>query len=144
MDSKQCFKCGEVKLLSDFYKHPMMADGRVNKCKACNKKDVIENRLKNLEYYRQYDRDRGNRQTDEYRKSWGANNPLKKSASNMVTNAVRDGRLSKPCNCEKCGSVPSKLHGHHDDYAFPLTVRWLCPGCHSQWHRKNGEGANAH
>jgi hypothetical protein len=143
MDRKTCFKCGEVKSLSAFYKHPQMADGRVNKCKGCNKKDVRENRKDNIDYYRAYDRDRGNRQSREYRDAWEKNNPIKKAASTMVGNAVRDGKIAKPGLCECCGSEPKRLHGHHDDYAFPLTVRWMCPGCHSQWHKLNGEGSNA-
>lgn len=43
MKTKKCFKCGHEKPLEDFYAHAQMADGRVNKCKSCNKKDVKDN-----------------------------------------------------------------------------------------------------
>lgn len=40
---KKCFKCKKVKPLDQFYKHAQMADGHVNKCIDCNKKDVKDN-----------------------------------------------------------------------------------------------------
>jgi len=40
---KKCFKCGEVKDLSEYYKHKGMTDGILNKCKKCTKKDVSDN-----------------------------------------------------------------------------------------------------
>jgi hypothetical protein len=42
---KKCFKCEKVKQIELFYKHPEMPDGRVNKCKECNKIDVRNNYL---------------------------------------------------------------------------------------------------
>jgi len=36
---KTCFKCGDLKPISDYYKHKGMSDGHLNKCKLCTRKD---------------------------------------------------------------------------------------------------------
>jgi hypothetical protein len=41
-----------------------------------------------------------------------------------------------PEKCSECGTK-ARLDGHHDDYAKPLSVRWLCRGCHQRWHAEN-------
>lgn len=138
---KKCFKCGEVKDLSQFYKNKMMKDGHLNKCKSCARVDVQENRKKRIEYYREYDRKRGNRQTKDYLDEYREKFPNKYKAHTMVNNAIRSGLLFRE-KCSECGS-DQKTHAHHDDYLKPLNIRWLCPACHKEWHQKNGEGANA-
>lgn len=55
---KTCFKCLCQKPLTDFYKHARMADGHINKCKECTKNDVTQHRNKNIDRFREYDRNR--------------------------------------------------------------------------------------
>jgi len=69
-----------------------------------------------------------------------AKNPTKARAAELVTNAIRNGTLSR-LPCEICGAT-ERVHGHHDDYSKPLDVRWLCSTHHRQWHVENGEGLN--
>ncbi len=141
MCEKKCFKCGEVKPLTEFYKHPMMADGHVNKCKECNKKDCRESRSKRIEHYREYDRRRGNRNTQEDINEYWRKYPKKTKARALVARNIKKGNLFR-MPCDVCGST-EHIHAHHDDYDKPLNVRWLCAAHHHQWHAKNGEGANA-
>lgn len=60
---------------------------------------------------------------------------LKRQASLMVRQAVAAGTLTRG-PCEVCGTT-ERIHGHHDDYSKPLSVRWLCSSHHSKWHHKN-------
>lgn len=139
---KKCRGCNEEKEIESFYKNKKMPDGYFNKCKACTISAAIENRNKNIERYREYDRKRGNRQPHGYSREYRRLYPKKYKAHNMVNNAIRDGRLKKEESCTRCDFVGA-VHAHHDDYAFPLSVRWLCAACHKQWHTINGEGKNA-
>jgi hypothetical protein len=131
---KPCFKCGVVKPLDDFYRHPAMADGRLGKCKECTKADVRAARAARLEYYRAYDRERASlpkRRANVARvvKSWTQRHPRRAQAHSLVHRAIERGEISKPEKCEWCGGE-GRIEGHHHDYTEPLAVTWLCKPCH--------------
>lgn len=146
---KTCFKCLEVKLLTEFYKHSQMADGHLNKCKECAKRDANQHRADNLEQAKEYDRHRGGLPhrrlaRDRYAKTergkcrhragkmaYHQRHPLKRAAHIETGNAIRDGKIARQ-PCEKCGEVRSEAH--HDDYSKPLDVRWLCKKHHDEHH----------
>lgn len=143
---KECFRCHELKPLSEFYRHPMMGDGHLGKCKACTRRDVGEHRANNLEKVRAYDCARA-RQPHRRRKAQLVVERRYREAPNMerahrlTHNAIRSGKLVRN-GCEVCGTA-NDVHAHHDDYLRPLDVHWLCAAHHSQWHIVNGEGKNA-
>lgn len=130
---KRCFKCSVRKSVNYFYAHPEMKDGYLNKCKDCSRKDISLNRGLKIEYYRKYDRDRGNRQPSWYLKSYRSKNPEKYKAHCALNNAVRDGRVKKG-TCLVCKDV--NVHGHHEDYTKPLDVIWLCASHHMEAHAR--------
>jgi len=55
---KPCISCTHVKPLSEYYTHPRMLDGHLNKCKVCCRRDNTKNREDKVEYYQEYDRNR--------------------------------------------------------------------------------------
>lgn len=58
---------------------------------------------------------------------------LTAAAHRAVTKARARGALV-PQPCEVCGST-KRIDAHHEDYAKPLDVRWLCHRHHAQRHR---------
>lgn len=157
---KTCFKCGEEKPYSEFYKHSKMADGHLGKCKTCTKQDVAEHRAAHIEKVKEYDRNRPNsvertlkaciktkcrRQIDplfkerineQKRKSREAS-PLKTKARHTLSNAIRDGKVLRPSSCSSCNKSCTP-HGHHWSYEEPywLDVVWLCTKCHGEEHKR--------
>lgn len=132
---KTCFKCSSTKSLDEFYRHPRMADGHLNKCKECAKRDVGEHRLLNIERVRQYDRERATlphrlalsiRQTRRYRNE----HPNRAKANAAVARALRSGLLRRQ-PCWVCGG---RAVAHHPDYDAPLDVVWLCQVHHTEAH----------
>lgn len=123
--TKVCFKCNKEKPLSQFYVHKEMKDGHLNKCKDCTKLDTITYRKTNPFGYFQT------------RLKTHSKNPTKYNARKVVEAAILAGVMIKPDVCDKCGTVNEhhgkcKLHAHHKDHNFPLSVVYLCPKCHAE------------
>lgn len=145
---KLCARCGQHKPRTEYYKHPKMRDGLLNKCKPCARFDARANRLERSEYYREYDRHRyhnNNNRKDGALKSFRASHlahPERKRAADMTAIAVRKGLIKKQ-PCWVCGE---KAQAHHPDYSAPLDVVWLCVMHHRQAHgivRRMDEGIAA-
>lgn len=146
---KTCSVCEQEKLEIDFYK------GNA-KCKACYLDIVRAYRLSNIEKIREYDRYRGKdpkriaaalvySKTQAGKAShnkasvkWSKTGVLKRAAHSIVQIAIEGGRLHRPDHCSECLAVCIP-HGHHDDYAYPMTVRWLCSKCHRAYHKLKGK-----
>ena len=138
--SKECFKCKAIKPLSDFYKHEAMADGHLNKCKECTKKDATSHRNNNLEKVRAYDKQRSKdkeriKQAAEVTRAWRQMDKRRSAAHSAVARAIRAGKLVR-LPCTRCGE--EKSVAHHEDYDKPLEVVWLCQPCHKQRHKELG------
>lgn len=121
---KACFKCGESKERSEFYKHPRMADGLLGKCKECTKADVSARRVLKHAEICAYDRERSR---GKQRRS--PRNKYRDRARSKVARAVKSGKLV-PRPCTHCGDI--RVQAHHRDYDKPLDVVWCCFKCHRE------------
>jgi hypothetical protein len=142
---KVCIRCYEKKPLAEYYRHPRMADGHLNKCKGCCKVYARHSHRANSGDTGWVEKERA-RGRDKYHRLYAPTDPLlfvtqdapegiKARARTALRNAVRDGKVKRPNECERCGGAGGRIHGHHADYFKPLDVEWLCVGCHSAAHR---------
>ena len=154
-DERRCCVCKEVKKEEEFTYHKKQ--GRQAQCKECrrelNKKYREENRERcralckkhreeNRELYRESSRKhyQKNKQTHKERVRDYARSSIKTRVVSAANYAIKTGKLIRQ-PCEVCGA--EKVDAHHDDYAKPLEVRWLCRSHHKQHHADWGEAVNA-
>ncbi len=52
---KQCFKCGRILDIEEFYPHKQMKDGHLNKCKECTKHDAYVRSRTHPEKLKEYE-----------------------------------------------------------------------------------------
>lgn len=135
-DLKRCFKCLRDLPRSEFYRHRMMADGLLSKCRDCARKDVKRRYLAKAEAIREYDRQRATLPhraalRERVGREWRQAHPDRAKAHDISGNAVRDGKLVRATACEGCGRDDVRIEKHHPDYSKPLLVLWLCKPCHA-------------
>lgn len=150
---KRCSKCGEDKLPSAFYRHPETRDGLNSWCKDCTASRWRAWR----DVHPEYKQTRTSEQRARWYRAEYAKNPRKKTvdcqryrrehplryaARTAVGNALQSGRLVRPEACSRCGKS-CKPDGHHEDYAKPLAVVWVCRSCHYKLDRVKREAAGA-
>jgi hypothetical protein len=143
---KTCRTCGEEKPSGDFY-------ARTPNCKRCFNDRLNQRRRGNAEWLKDRSeymkrlrqtvkspKARERRHAVAYRERY----PEKTLAKRAVRAAIVSGILSRPTQCEGCGSADprgqdgrSLIQAHHHDYSQPLAVEWLCANCHAAEHRRS-------
>ena len=163
---KPCTDCKAKKPLNLFPIQKRNIDGRTNRCKKClyikykerilrrqskyRKNPEVKKRIS--EYLKRY-REKNKKTARNYAHSYHIENAevlrekariravkyrktdkykIRRKVWNKVYWAVKTGKIEKkPCECGN-----EKSLAHHEDYAKPLVVEWLCRGCHGNLHIK--------
>lgn len=66
--------------------------------------------------------------------------PVKRRARKAVERAIRKGEMER-LPCQVCGAAPAEAH--HENYADPLRVIFLCPTHHAEAHRRQRQARAA-
>jgi hypothetical protein len=140
---KTCIQCVQEKPSEEFYSHPKMADGRLNKCKTCCKSYAKARRIEHPEIVRDIDRRKTLQPARkqwrvEYQRKTRKQFPEKYLARTIVSNAIKCGKIARQ-PCVKCGAIDAQAH--HPDYTQPLNVVWLCFAHHREIHKETTQTA---
>lgn len=65
-------------------------------------------------------------------KEYAAAHPERRKVWEIVNNSIKKGEIKRQ-KCEICGNTKTVVH--HDDYSKPLSVKWFCYKCHTNYHR---------
>ena len=140
--SRACGSCGKeyegrackpcrAAYMREYYRRPGVHERWIARARDRHRRNMADPIKREIE--RQRGREEYVRRTRRGVKQ--ARDPIKQAARTLLGNAVRDGRVRKPENCQECGAG-GRIEGHHTDYTKPLDVMWLCTLCHGLQHRK--------
>lgn len=135
---KLCPRCRRSLTLASFHLNRAAPDRHCQICKVCACKKTRQNRDANLARFRKYDRERSgslDRRVAETarRARQRASDSQRLRAREIAAWAIKQGDLVRG-KCEKCRSQFAEAH--HDNYAKPLSVRWLCRRHHLEHHAR--------
>lgn len=128
---KTCGRCNKIKTFNEFNADKHAKSGYRSQCKEC----MTNERLMLASHYKEW-------RNDPKRKEWYRKYKAERYEKDKDKIYARNkSRILKRMPCETCANI--KAEAHHDDYAYPLDVRWLCSKCHRQWHKDHGEAKNS-
>lgn len=152
IQTKDCYKCKQIKPISEFHKHKRK--GFQHYCKPCQKKynqgernkafqkryrQSKEGKAANLKAFKKYQKTQKYKVATRNRsKRYKIIHPELIKANKAVSNAIRDGKLPRPdtLQCNYCPKQAEQYH-HWKGYAKEhwLDVVPACRKCHRKIHR---------
>ena len=110
---KICFKCDIEKPITEYYKHPKTADGHLNKCKDCTKKDV-DKRDKELRKNPEYiEKEKQRAREKYYRLEYRGKNKPTYEQSRARQLKYREMYPEKYKAKSKTSKMKAKIKGNH-------------------------------